>query len=61
MSLKNKNMSTDKMTIISNLEITEEKYEEAYNYLYDEYGVHIHLWNDEKLQKEIENYISDRD
>lgn len=54
-------MSIDKMTVISNLEITEEKYEEAYNYLYDEYGVHVHLWNDEKLQEEIRNYLFDRD
>lgn len=47
--------------VIKELGITLEKYEEAYNFLYDEFGYTITLWEEGRLKKEINNYWKDRD
>ena len=36
--------------------LTIEKIQEAYNYLYDEYGYIINSWTDSKLEQEIKDF-----
>lgn len=42
------------------LGISEEQHAEAYNYLYDEYGYIMTLWDSNRLEREIENYWQDK-
>lgn len=49
-------MKEEKQKIIENLDITEEQFDNAYNYLYEEYGYTMTMWTYNRLFKEIENY-----
>lgn len=43
------------------LGISKSQWQEAYDYLYEEFGFTITLWSHRKLEREIINYWSDRD
>lgn len=43
------------------LGISQEKWEEAYNSLYEEFGFVVTLWSKRRLEKEIINFWEDRD
>lgn len=46
--------------VINSLDLSEEQCLEAYNYLYDEYGFTVSIWNPERLKQEVINYWNDR-
>lgn len=46
--------------VINGLDLSEEQYLEAYNYLYDEYGFTVSIWSPERLRQEVINYWDDR-
>lgn len=45
--------------VIKDLKISQEEYEIAYEFLLEEYGTIITLWEENRLKREIKNYLKD--
>lgn len=50
-------MRRTKYEKIRNMEYTEDEVKEAMDYLNTVYGAVIHLWEEERLHQEIQNYL----
>ena len=53
-------MSKKETKLIGNVLLTKDEVQEAFSYLFDEYGPSIQLWTTDRQTKEISNYWLDR-
>lgn len=49
-------MRKDRSTIVGGVRLLPDEISEAKDYVYDEYGVVVHMWNREKLDKAIADF-----